>query len=494
MVKIIPNFIEPLPKSSIPNKIQAFETYPAISQLPGKTFDIAGGNIAQRTIEEHQRLGINTDPNKRLHWYYEAEIKNLIIGILHKTNPNGLGSLSNSEMDTIAQSVSSQIYEYIVTDYEPHNPADGWVWESFQHPEKINYISQKVKDLTLSGGNFKKFLDWFQPKGFTYAGKQLSILPNNGVFEFGGSTVQDYINCHGDLEGISGFLDEASVLRLGWGYSSKTYLPDNAGGAAYGPNVNYFGAASFLKSLDSVALATALRPTKQILYIIWAMEDQARINYEARFRLGGDTQGFVRMKENRLSYSFHAVAGNVFIANSFKNVTKLHSWIMPTGENPIDILRYARRNGQNWCLDPGFFLADYTGPDQFSLPCPTSGIDFMIPAEAKGFNGILSGLHRSHLCREVLDGTQTPSFPAFRWKYDGKPWNEVGAISDLSGFARSWKDKKPFALKQTNTGSKNLIIFKHPFTMAFKPVRFECSSLGIDEYVEGNNVFAAIVT
>ena len=167
---------------------------------------------------------------------------------------------------------------------------------------------------------------------------------------------------------------------------------------------------------------------------------------------------------------------------------------MPNSENPLDILRYAKRNGQTWCLDPGFEFANYTGPDQYTLDCPTSNVDFMNPSEAKGFNGIVSGLHRSHLCRDILDGTQTPSFPAFRWKFETGSWNEVAALSDLSGFARSWKNKVPFCLKQTNATGKNLLIFQQPYAMAFEPVRFECSSLGIDEWVEGNKVFGVKIT
>ena len=496
MITVLPYGVEPLAATSTPDKIQAFERVPNFSNLAGKTFDIAGGNIPQRTLQKHEQKGINTDPLKKLEWYYEAQIRNLILGVLQKSYPNGLSTLSNAELDTLAANIASNTHEYIVTDYEPDDHvSNGWIWESYNQGGRISYLSQKVKELSLSGAYYKKYLDWFAPKGFTYGGKQLGLLTNNGVFEFGGASVNDYIACHADPSGASNFDDNSSVLRIGWGYTAITPGKiDNAGGSPY-PAKTFFGPIpSYLKSLDALALCTALRPNTDILYILWAREDQERLNYPIRHRLGGNTQGFVRMNDNRLSYPFHLVEGNTFIANSFKRVKKIHAWIMPNSENPYDILRYAKRNGQVFCLDVGFDLANYTGPDQYSLQCPTTSIDFMNPSEAKGFNAHVSGIHRSSLAADVLDGTQTASFPAFRWKYGTGSWNNVAALSDLSGFARAWKNKTPFCLKQTNSGAKNLLIFQQPFAMAFEPVRFECSSLGVDEWVEGNNVFGVKIT
>lgn len=488
MIVEMPYFLEPLPLNSSPNKIRAFDVIPNFT-ISTKNFDTAGGKIVQRTNAEHTNHGINIDQNKRLNWLYESEIKYIILNLLQKSHPNGLGTLSNSDMDTIAAHIAGMSGEYIVSDYEPHNPdADGWIWTSYNNPAKINYISQKVKELTLSGGNFKKFMDWFQLKTFSFGGKTLSIQTNNWVFEWAGSTVDDYINCHANPSGASNFADDSSIAYTGWGYTSITLKIDNAGGSPYDANVNYGAIPSYLKSLDAVALMASLRPAEEVLYIVWPREDQERISYECRFKVSDTTQGYLRLLDNRLGYPTQLVSANIMIAASFKNVKKLTAWIMPTSENPLDMLRYAKRNGQHFCQSSvlGFDLAEYTGPDYASIPCPTSNIDFMNPSEAKGMNSILSALYSVSLHEDILDGTQVASFPAFRWKYDGGNWNDVDAVSDLSGFARSWKYKRPFFLVQTNQSGDKVALFQNPFTRAFKRIRFECSSLGIDSYTEGN--------
>lgn len=484
-------------------KIAAFDKLETVT-LTTKIYDAPYG-VQQRSDAEKSRIGYNTDASKRLSWLYENEIKNLVIGVLGKSAPNGLHTLNNGELDQIAAAIAAMSGDIIIADYEPHDNnyniydtiGDDWVWSSWDHPAKISYISQKVKTLTQSGQLFKKFLDWFQANNFTFGGKTLKL--SGGVWQNANVTVDDYLAYYANPSAATDFADNSSITKCGWGYSAIGYKPDNAGGSPYAANVHFGTAVSYLSSLDGINRGLAKDPTKNILYILWPREDQERLNYRQVYyqpkALDGSTNpsGFVRMLDNRLSYPAGLVADNTFWAACNPKVVRLHSWILPNSEDPQDILRYAKRNGSHSCQSSvlGFDLANYEGND--SPPCPSSALDYF-GDEAIGYNAILQGLNRFAKQQDILDGTQTGSCPAFQYKRDGDAdWTSVAAITDLSEFARSYKYKQPIIKVWTKpSNSKRVVLFQMPFAEAYEPIQFK-STIGGTEYeytAEGNNAFA----
>lgn len=486
-------------------KIAAFDVLQTVA-LTTKVYDNPYKPF-QRNNTELARIGYNTDDSKRLQWIYEEGIKNLIIGTLGKTAPNGLHSLSNSELDTIAANIAAISGEIIIADYEPGNNnyipydtvGDDWVWVSFEHPQKINYISQKVKQLTQSGNFYKKFLDWFQRKNFTFNGKTLGLMTNNGVWQSGGVTVNDYLDYYANPSGATNFDDQSTIGKAGWGYTCITYKPENFGGAVLPANVNFGVVSSYLSSLCGVNRNLAKDPNKDILYIIWAREDQERLNYEqVRYQpkaLDNSTNpsGYVRMVDNRLSYPSNLVADNVFWVACNPRVVRLHAWVLPDSEDPQDILRYSKRNWSDACQSGilGFTLANYDGSD--NPPCPTSGRDYY-GDEAIGFNAIMQGLNRFGLHQDILDGTQVGSCPSFEYKREGDSnWTSVGAITDLSEFARAGKFKRPVLKVWTKpSNSKRVVLFQDTFAEAFEPVEYRVTIAGTQytRTAEGNNTDA----
>ncbi|WP_028525602.1 hypothetical protein [Runella limosa] len=487
-------------------KLAAYDDLATVN-LTTKFFDKPYAT-AQRNDAQRARIGYNTDASKRLTWLYEEAIKNIVIGTLGKSAPNGLHTLSNAELDQIASNIAGMSGEFIIADYEPHDNnyipydtvGDDWVWVSFQHPDKISYISQKVKQLTQSGNFFKKFLDWFQAKGFTFNAKSLGLMTNNGVWQNGTTvSVDDYIAYYANPNLASNFQDGSSIAKCGWGYSSITYKPDNAGGSTYASNVNFGPIPSYLSSLCGINRGLAKDSTKAVLYIIWPREDQERLNYQqSRYKpkaLDNSTnpQGYVRMLDNRLTYPTNLIADNTFWAACVPNVARLHAWILPNSEDPQDILRYAKRNWNNACQSSvlGFDLVNYDGND--NPPCPSSGLDYY-GDEAIGFNAIMQGLNRFGLHQDILDGTQTGTCPSFEFKRDGASnWTTVGAISDLSEFARSWKYKQPVLKVWTKPGNnKRVVLFQHPFAESYEPIQYRANIGGTSyEYTaEGLNTHA----
>lgn len=486
-------------------KLAAYDTLQTIN-LTTKVFD-KPYDTAQRNNTERARIGYNTDAAKKLTWLYEQAVKDIVIGTLGKTAPNGLHTLTNGELDQVAASIAAMSGEIIISDYEPHDNnynqydtiGDDWVWVSYDQPAKISYISQKVKQLTESGQYFKKYLDWFQAKGFTFGGKSLALMTSNGVWQSGNVTVDDYIAYYANPNGASSFQDESSISKCGWGYTSITYKPDNAGGVPYAANVHFGPIASYLSSLCGINRGLAKDPTKNILYVIWPREDQERLNYkQVRYKpkaLDNSTnpEGYVRMLDNRLTYPANLIADNIFWAACNPKVVRLHAWILPNSEDPQDMLRYAKRNFVNACNSSvlGFDLVNYDGND--NPPCPTSGRDYY-GDEAIGFNAIMAGLNRFGLHEDILDGTQTGSCPAFEYKRDGAAdWTAVGTINDLSEFARSWKYKQPVLKVWTKpSNSKRLVLFQDPFAECSEPVQYRVTISGT-QYTytaEGNNTHA----
>ncbi len=451
---------------------------------------------AQRNNSELSRIGYNTDPAKDLTWLYEAEVNHLILVTLGKTSPNGLATLNNSELDQIASAVAAISGEIIITD---HEGSDAWIWPSFEQPQKISYISQKVKELTQSGSFYKKYLDWFQRQNFTFNGKTLGMMTNNGVWENGGVSLNDYLDFYANPSGASNFDDNSTIGKCGWGYTSITYKPENFGGNVLPANVNFGAISSYLFSLCGLNRKMARDSSQKILYIIWAREDQERLNYQqVRYQpkaLNGSTNptGWLRMVDNRLSYPSNLVADNAFWAACHPNVVYIHSWVKPNSEDPQDILRYAKRNWADACQSNvlGFTTANYEGSD--NPPCPSSGLDYY-GDEALGFNATMRGLNRFALHQDILDGTQTGSCPAFEFKRDGDAdWTSVGAVTDGSEFARAGKFKRPVLKVWTKpSNSKKFVMFQDCFAEAFEPVQYRATIGGTlyTKTAEGNNTHA----
>lgn len=513
---IIPRASELLWKDAeATGRLAAYDELPTVS-LTTKAFDVPFDTV-QRNNTQRQRIGYNTDSSKKLNWLYEEQIKNLIIGVLGKSAPNGLHSLSNGELDTIAAAIAAISGEFIIADYEPHNNnyipydtiGDDWVWVSFEHPAKINYISQKVKDLTTSGTFFKKFLDWFQRKNFTFNGKQLGLATSKGVWQnnSGTVTVNDYLDYFANPSAATNFDDQSSITKLGWGYTNITYKVDNMGGATLPANSHFAPIASYLFSLSSINRVLAHDPNKNILYILWPREDEGpeRQQYrQVRFKpksLDGSINptGYLRASDSRLTYPSNLVQDNTFVACCNPKVTRIHAWILPSSENPHDALRYAKRNGVDACNSAvlGFELSNYVGSD--NPPCPTSGIDYY-GEEALGFNAIMAGINRFAQHQDILDGTQTGSSPIFDYKRDyvegvdqDGDFTNVAAVADLSEFDRSWKFRRPWIKVWLNpTSGKRLVLFQDPFAEAFEPVAFKVTiaSVVYRYTAEGNGVFS----
>lgn len=467
------------PNKEANGRILAIDNLPSIS--PNKLFDTAGGLIPERTPTQQQRVGINTDPTKRFLWLYEADIKNIIINQLGKSSPNGLGTLSNGEMDTVASIIAGMNATIIISDYEPHNPTqDSWVWPSSNHPDKINYISQKVKDITQSGNTFKVFLDWFQVNNFTFGGKTLALA--GGTWDASnGTRVDDYIAYFQNPQGSSNFSDLSTMSKAGWGYTSITYKPDQAG-ASPDPATQSWGAiSSYLASLCGINRINAYSPEKLILYVMWPREDQERLNnrnvrYKPK-KLDGSIspQGYYRATDSRINYPLNLIADNTTVAYCNPKVARLHAWIKPTSEDPYQILRYADRNGSPACANDngaggrvlGFETGNYTGGDAGSLPCPT-GVDY-IGEEALGYSAILCGLNRAAAHQDILDGTQVREAVAIQYKRAGQgSYSSIASATDLSEMARAWRYKQPWAQVWRNpNNNKRIILFQDCFVPAY---------------------------
>lgn len=467
------------PNREANGRILAIDSLPSVS--PNKLYDTAGGLIPERSAAQQQRVGINTDPAKRFLWLYEGDLKNIIINQLGKSSPNGLGSLSNGEMDTVASMIAGMNASIIIGDYEPANPSqDGWVWPSYQYPEKINYISQKVKEISQSGNNFKVFLDWFQTNNFTFGGKTLALSGDTWDAS-NGTRVDDYIAYFQNPQGATNFSDLSTMSKAGWGYTSITYQPDQAG-ASPDPATQSWGAIpSYLTSLCAINRINAYSPEKLILYVMWPREDFERLNnrnvrYKPK-RLDGSIapQGYYRATDSRLNYPFNLVADNTTVAYCNPKVSRLHAWIKPTSEDPYQTLKYADRNGSPACANNdgnggrilGFETGNYTGTDAGSLPCPT-GADY-IGEEALGYSAILCGINRAAAHQDILDGSQVREAVAIQYKRQGQgSYTTIASITDLSEIAQAWKYKQPWAQVWRNpTNNKRIILYQDCFAPAY---------------------------
>lgn len=421
---------------------------------------------------------MNTDTAKRLGWLYAGDLVNIVVNIMGKQAPNGLHTFDNADMDRFAGIVAGMEKNIIITDHESE-PSLHWVWTSFDQPARISYISQKVKQLTLSGGRYKVFTDWFQSNGFTLNGKGLAF--SGGGFRATPQnlpevTIDDYLAYYSNPSAATNFLDQATIAKCGWGYSSITYWaidsPDSPATQSWG------GTPTYLSSLCGINRVLANSPTKKILYVTWPCEDfDRRSNRNRRYkpkRLDGSIvpQGYFRTAENRLQYPSNLVRDNTTIVCCNPAVTRIHSWIMPNSENPNNKFRYAYRNGDPACEGAalGFEVGNYIGADAGSLPCPT-GLDY-IGEEALGYNAILQGINRFAAHQDILDNTQVKVPVSFQYKRSYQSgFTTVPAYSDGSEFARAWKFKQPFVQLWNNpTTNKKILLyqdlFEEPFEMA----------------------------
>lgn len=472
-------------------KLACVDALPTVS-MSQKLFDVPF-TPAQRTAGEMARIGYNADPSKKFLWLYEEQVRNLLG---NRTQPNGLETLTNGEMDAIAQTIVNMNAEYIITDHEGE-PA-WWEWPSWTYAggQKISYISNKVDQ--LSGGT-KKYFDWFHKQFFTFNTKQLGFLTDNGTFQANGngSTVDDYLAFFANPGGASNQWNSSPMARCGWGYTSITYRPDNAGGSVLPANIHFAPINSYLLSLNGINAALSINPNRTIVYVVWPKEDFDRVEYrQARFKPKSldnsvNPSGMVRMRTNRLTYPSNLVTDNIYLACCNPKVKRLHAWIKPNSEDPADIMRYAKRNGNHACSSSllTFDVANYVGND--NPPCNITNGDYY-GEEAIGFNAIMAGINRFAAHQDILDGTQVKSCPAFAYKRDGDvAFTNVAAITDNSEKARSHKFRQPF-IEVWTKGTKHVVNFQMPFAEAFEPIVFQVTVAGTAyEYTaNGNEVFA----
>lgn len=474
-------------------KIDCFDVLPNAT-LTTKRFDTVANPI-QRTVLQLERIGFTANTANKALWLYEGGVKALLG---ERIQPNGLETLSNAELDAIATSIAGHSEEYILTDHE--GPDAWWEWPAWSYTagQKISYIANKVDQLT---GGAKKYFDWFHKQFFDFNGKQLGSLTDKGVWQSNGASVDDYLDFYQNPGAATNHWNTSPIGRGGWGYTNVTYKVDNASQTPLPANVHLAPIAGYLKSLCGINTIIAVNPNKHIVYIIWGREDEGayRQHYQqVRFKpksLDGsvDPSGYVRLSDNRLTYASNLIQDNVFVAACHPRVKKLHAWILPTSEDPVDILRYSKRNGNNACSSAllPFTVANYTGND--NPPCNISAGDYYAD-EALGFNAIMAGLNRFAPYQDILDGTQVGSSPAYSFKREGAvAYTSKPAITDLSEYARSWKDRSPW-IKVWNKPSNNkkVVLFQHPFADACEPIPFKVT-IGGTEYsytANGNEVFA----
>lgn len=488
------------PNQLAQKKIQAFDKLNTIS-LTVKKFDFAGGKIAQRSISEHNRLGIATEVSERLGWLYEAEVRYIVQTLLGKSAPNGLDTFNNNELDTIAQFIASRPFEVIVTDYEGY---EGWIWPSYRNTAKISYISQKVKQLTLNGTSYKKYTDLFQKSRFTFNGKSLEAKPDGHTWQVGDRSVDDYIAYYANPSAATAIEDTTVLATAGYGYGSIVFKPDNAAGSAYPANLHYGGIPNYLNSLCNINSHIANDMSRKIAYFVWAREDQTRLqNQNIRYKpssINGDLNpvGYVRITDSRLTYPPNLIRDNITYATLHPNVQHVHSWILPNSEDPYDIFRWVRRNGQVSCGDNlngssllGFEVGNYIGNDVDSLPCPSTNRDY-IGDERIQYNAILQGLNRAVPHQDICDNTQVGSCPAFEYKRSWESsFTSVSAVNDLSEFARAYKFKRPFVKLWTNpTTQKKILLYQDMFEECFQThtVRIVVNGIQRTFTVEGNEL------
>lgn len=486
------------PNNEAVGKLQCFDVLPTVTSL--KLFDTPY-NPAQRTKTELSRISYNSDNSKRFHWLYEADVHYMIQQLLGKSEPNGLETLNDNELEVLANYIKDQGFEYIVTDDE--GPDAWWRWPGWTYAsaQKISIIANKIDQKTSSS---KKYFDWFHKSLFTYNGKILGFLVDNGTFQSSSTTtVNDYLDFYSNPSLATGFWDSSPMSRCGWGYTSVTYKPDNAGNSQYFPSNVHFGAIpSYLKSLCGVNSALAVNPNKNIIYILWPREDQERLSYkQVRYKpksLDGQVnpEGHVRMLEERLTYPPNLISDNVFLIMCNPRVTRMHAWIKPNSEDPFDILRYTKRNWQDSCSSAilPFIVGNYEGND--NPPCPSSGLDYY-GEEAIGFNAIMQGVNRYAPLQYILDGTQVGSCPSFSYKRENNSsYINVSQISDLSEFARSWKYQQPFIkVWSNNTLGKKVVLFQDMFAECDEPIYFRVTINGTqyEHVANGNEVFCFVV-
>lgn len=447
--------------------------------LTTKTYDAASFKINERSLVEMGRVGVNTDTAKRLGWLYAGDLVNIVVNIMGKQAPNGLHTFNNADMDQFASIVAGMAKNIIIADHESE-PSLHWVWTSFDQPARISYISQKVKQLTQSGGTYKVFTDWFQNNGFDFSGKGLGLSGGSWYSTPTGrphTSVDDYIDYFANPAGATNFSDQATIAKCGWGYSSITYYIDRVPGISDPATQSWGSIPTYLSSLCGINRNIARDPTKKILYVTWPCEDFDRIsNRNRRYkpkRLDGSIvpQGYFRTSENRLQYPSNLVRDNTTIVCCNPAVTRIHSWIMPNSEDPYNNLRYAYRNGTPACEGAalGFQVGNYIGADAGSLPCPT-GLDY-IGQEALGYNAILQGINRFAPHQDILDNTQVKVPVSFQYKRsDQSGFTTVPAYSDGSEFARAWKFRQPFVQLWNNPATNKKILlyqdlFDEPFEM-----------------------------
>ncbi|TAF96715.1 MAG: hypothetical protein EAZ32_07360 [Cytophagia bacterium] len=443
-------------------------------------------------LPDHKRYGSESMPReeplqnlKKVSWntrddkfrlMYAGEVAGLIQHMGAK-NGRGITKFDTKQLDEAAKWLANSTPAAAFSvDFEPGNVDDGWHWDMGDPNFRKTMYDLSERIYKKHG---KLFYSWIsEPLTFDFQGQTFRLDGYaNDSWSGGKKNIDDYLAIHQNPKLVQNIqIPHYGIMMAGFGYTSSTVNTDDSQtqpAHVWKAPVNWY-----LRNLDMLNLKSLVTPPHvKILNFIWPHEDKpqdARRSYTRRFKIGNNTQGHVRQRENRVMYPMNLVRDAVFVHLCNPRIFYTNYWLFGESYNPYQTLRYANINGTLSCLSQnagGFFVYEYQGKD--TPACPKLDQDY-VGKDALGVAAMVQAHELFAKYQQVLDGNQVRESYVFEYQrsHNTKPIKAIWQ-NDTGEFARAFKHNQPWlqVWKHPKTG-KRLLLFQDNFADAFEPITF----------------------